>query len=35
VTGESRGQTLALRRGERVTLQADFTRATPTIHVQR
>jgi hypothetical protein len=34
-TGESKGQSLTLRSGERATLRADFTRAAPTIRVQR
>jgi serine/threonine protein kinase len=34
-TGESRGQRLTLRAGERVTLRADFTAAVPTIHTIR
>jgi hypothetical protein len=33
-TGESKGQSLTLVAGERVTLRADFTRATPTIRLQ-
>jgi serine/threonine-protein kinase len=33
-TGESKGQSLTLHAGERITLRADFTRATPTIRVQ-
>jgi serine/threonine-protein kinase len=33
-TGESRGESLTLRSGERVTLRADFTGATPSIRSQ-
>ncbi len=33
-TGESRGESLTLRGGERVTLRADFTGATPSIRTQ-
>jgi serine/threonine-protein kinase len=34
-TGESRGERIEVRPGERVTLRADFTGAIPTIRVQR
>jgi eukaryotic-like serine/threonine-protein kinase len=34
-TGESKGESLTLRAGERTTLRADFTGATPTIRAQR
>jgi serine/threonine-protein kinase len=34
-TGESKGMTLSAKPGDRVTLRADFTGATPTIRVQR
>jgi eukaryotic-like serine/threonine-protein kinase len=34
-TGESKGTSLTLRGGEKATLRADFTGATPTIRVQR
>jgi hypothetical protein len=34
-TGESKGESLTVRAGERVTLRADFTKATPTIRVER
>jgi hypothetical protein len=34
-TGESRGERIEIRPGERVTLRADFTGAIPTIRVQR
>lgn len=34
-TGESKGETLTLRVGERTTLRADFTGASPSIRVQR
>jgi serine/threonine protein kinase len=33
-TGESKGESLTLRGGERVTLRADFTGATPSIRTQ-
>jgi serine/threonine protein kinase len=34
-TGESKGMTLTVKPGDRPTLRADFTGATPTIRVQR
>ncbi len=34
-TGESRGERLTIKAGERVTVRADFTGATPTVRVQR
>lgn len=34
-TGESRGQPLLVKAGEKITVRADFTRATPTITIQR
>jgi serine/threonine-protein kinase len=34
-TGESRGERFTLRAGERLTVQADFTGATPTVRYQR
>jgi hypothetical protein len=34
-TGESKGTSLTLKGGERATLRADFTGATPTLRVQR
>ncbi len=34
-TGESRGERLTVKGGERVTVRADFTGATPTVRVQR
>jgi hypothetical protein len=34
-TGESKGESLTVKPGERVTLRADFTKATPTIRVER
>ncbi len=34
-TGESSGERVALRAGERVTIRADFSSATPTLRVQR
>lgn len=34
-TGESRGERVTLKAGERVTVRADFAGATPTIRVQR
>jgi eukaryotic-like serine/threonine-protein kinase len=34
-TGESKGMTLTVKAGDRATLRADFTGATPTIRVQR
>ena len=34
-TGESRGERLTVKAGERVTVRADFTGATPTVRVQR
>jgi hypothetical protein len=34
-TGESRGERLTLRSGERITVRADFSSATPTIRVER
>jgi hypothetical protein len=34
-TGESRGERLTVRSGERVTVRADFSAATPTIRVER
>jgi serine/threonine-protein kinase len=34
-TGESKGESLTLRAGERATLHADFTGATPTIRTER
>ena len=34
-TGESSGERVALRAGERITIRADFSSATPTIRVQR
>jgi hypothetical protein len=34
-TGESSGERLTLRAGERVTLRADFSSATPTLRVER
>jgi hypothetical protein len=34
-TGESKGETLTLRVGDRATLRADFTGAAPSIRVQR
>jgi hypothetical protein len=34
-TGESRGERIEIKPGERVTLRADFTGAIPTIRVQR
>jgi hypothetical protein len=33
-TGESRGESLTLRAGDRMTLRADFTGAAPTISVK-
>jgi hypothetical protein len=34
-TGESKGTSLTLKGGERATLRADFTGATPSIRVER
>jgi serine/threonine protein kinase len=34
-TGESKGESVTVKAGERVTLRADFTRATPTIRIER
>jgi hypothetical protein len=34
-TGESKGESLTLKSGERATLRADFTGASPTIRMQR
>jgi hypothetical protein len=34
-TGETRSESLTVRAGERVTLRADFTGATPAVRVQR
>lgn len=34
-TGEQRSERLVLKAGERVRIRADFTGATPTVHVQR
>jgi hypothetical protein len=34
-TGESKGTSLTLKGGDKATLRADFTGATPTIRVQR
>lgn len=34
-TGESRGERLTVKSGEDVTVRAEFTRATPTIKIQR
>ena len=34
-TGESKGASVALKPGDRATLRADFTGATPTVRVQR
>ena len=34
-TGESSGERLSLRAGERITVRADFSSATPTIRVLR
>ena len=34
-TGESRGQRVTLRSGERITVRADFSSATPTIRIER
>ena len=34
-TGESKGASVTVKPGERVTLRADFTRATPTIRIER
>lgn len=34
-TGESRGQPLLVKAGEKITVRADFTRATPTITILR
>ena len=33
-TGESKGTSLTVKSGEKATLRADFTGATPTIRVQ-
>ena len=35
MTGESKGEALTVKAGERVTLRADFTKASPTIRVER
>jgi eukaryotic-like serine/threonine-protein kinase len=34
-TGESKGASVSVKPGERVTLRADFTRATPSIRIER
>jgi len=34
-TGESKGMSLTLKAGDKATLRADFTGASPTIRVQR
>jgi hypothetical protein len=34
-TGESKGQSIALKPGETVTMRSDFTGAAPTIRIQR
>jgi hypothetical protein len=34
-TGESKGTSLTVKSGEKATLRADFTGATPTIRLQR
>ena len=34
-TGESRGERIILKAGEKATMRADFTGATPTIRIQR
>jgi serine/threonine-protein kinase len=34
-TGESRGERLSVKAGEKVTVRADFTGATPTVRIQR
>jgi hypothetical protein len=34
-TGESRGERFGVKAGERVTVRADFTGATPTVRIQR
>ena len=34
-TGESRGERIILKAGEKVTMRADFTGATPTVRIQR
>ncbi len=34
-TGESRGQSFAVKSGDKLTVRADFTAATPVIHIQR
>jgi hypothetical protein len=33
-TGESKGNTLSVKAGDKATLRADFTGATPTIRIQ-
>ena len=34
-TGESRGERFSVKAGERVTVRAEFTGATPTVRIQR
>jgi hypothetical protein len=34
-TGESKGTSVTVKSGEKATLRADFTGATPTIRIQR
>jgi hypothetical protein len=34
-TGESKGESITVKSGDKATLRADFTGATPTIRVQR
>ena len=34
-TGESRGERFTVKAGERVTVRAEFTGATPTVRIQR